>query len=244
VVNPLNEIPPVDPIQRIHDFARDLAYGVAKGLWSTRFNMRIEGTATNVLLWEIQAEDYRDVEQLYSKWDRPLPSPHTLLSFGYLQLLGTSRSQYVLTEKAFHLLNLPDSPPTVFISYKRNQSSALALLVESRLKNAGNPNPFVDKNLVAGDEWHGELEKRIRASKYFICLVGTLTLESEMVHKEIAWAVDARCTIISMWHGCKVNDGCPEALRTRHVIEVTGESALEYENAIIQLLNSMGYSTY
>lgn len=41
-----------------------------------------------------------------------------------------------------------------------------------------------------------------------------------------------------------MNSSAPEILQKRHAITVTPETALEYENAINQLLNAMGYSTY
>ncbi|MBK8029216.1 MAG: toll/interleukin-1 receptor domain-containing protein [Chloroflexi bacterium] len=151
---------------------------------------------------------------------------------------------FVLTEKALRLLEKPSAPPSVFISYKRDQSSPLALLVEARLRLAGNPNPFVDKLIVAGEGWRERLKGTIEQSKYFVCLVGKDTLQSEWVQKEIEWAAEASCTLISIWHGCEMDETCPAALRERHAITVTGESAREYETAISELLNALGYATY
>jgi hypothetical protein len=65
-----------------------------------------------------------------------------------------------------------------------------------------------------------------------------------MVLKEIQWAENAGCRIISIWHGCSIDATAPEVLRTHHAIQVTGESALEYETAVNQLLNALGYRTY
>ena len=121
---------------------------------------------------------------------------------------------------------------------------ALALLIEARLRMAGNPNPFVDKSLVAGQEWNKELEARVKSARYFIMLIGVETLDSSYVRDELTWAEQSHCTIISVWHGCKPGDTTPKSLSTRHAILVESESALGYETAINQLLNGLGYATY
>ncbi|MBN8639865.1 MAG: toll/interleukin-1 receptor domain-containing protein [Anaerolineae bacterium] len=182
------------------------------------------------------------------KWNHRYPPAALLQTFGYIELSTITKTAtgigYLLTEKALRLLEKPSAPPSVFISYKRDQSSPLALLVEARLRLAGNPNPFVDKLIVAGEGWRERLKGTIEQSKYFVCLVGKDTLQSEWVQKEIEWAAEASCTLISIWHGCEMDETCPAALRERHAITVTGESAREYETAISELLNALGYATY
>jgi hypothetical protein len=158
---------------------------------------------------------------------------------------GYPVTNYVLPPKALQLLEKPVQAPGVFISYSRKDSSAFALLVEARLRIVGVPDVFIDKKITAGDEWAEHLEERIREARYFICLVGPNTLRSSVVGQEVEWAVQAGCRIISIWHGgAKITDSAPEALRKRHAISVTEESAREYETAISELLNSMGYRTY
>ncbi|NDJ76094.1 MAG: TIR domain-containing protein, partial [Chloroflexi bacterium] len=88
------------------------------------------------------------------------------------------------------------------------------------------------------------IKDTIKQSKFFVCLIGPKTLDSEMVRQEIQWAEESGCMIISIWHGCEIGDDCPEVLRERQAIQVTGESAREYETAVNTLLNSLGYSTY
>lgn len=252
-----HELPaPTDPIERVHAFARDLAYGVAQGWWTSKFILQ---TLNDLRGYEsFFPDDHSDKDQFddltNKKWASGQPSEYLLISFGYLipleeiRHVGVKKSvrqeTYLITEKAMRLLEKPSTPPSVFISYKRDQSSPLALLVEARLRLVGNPNPFVDKNIVAGDGWHGRLKDTIQQSKYFVCLIGKETLKSEWVQKEIAWAAEAGCTLISIWHGCEMGDDCPAALRERHAITVTGESAREYETAISELLNALGYATY
>jgi hypothetical protein len=242
--NPFDQPAPTEPIKRAHAFAYDLAYGVAQGFWDVQFQLKRMGDRT---IWHIYAEntwDGRDPANalLGDKWNNNPPSPSLLSALGYLDSFGGEL--YSLSEKALSLLEAPPHPPDVFISYKRDQSSAFALLIEARLKIAGNPNPFLDKNILAGEEWHGHLESAIKQSEFFICLIGPKTLESDMVKQEIAWAEEAGCRIISIWHGCTISDDAPEVLKQRQVIQVGGHSALEYETAVNQLLNSMGYSTY
>jgi hypothetical protein len=244
-----HELPaPEDPIEQVHAFARDLAYGVTQGWWTTQFSLKGEEHGE---LWLYYGEQTGQIYFAWSnlvtvKWQNFVPPYSLLLSFGYIQTLENTPtpSRVFLTRAALDLLKTPSAPPSVFISYKRDQSSAFALLVEARLRLVGNPNPFVDKNIVAGDGWHGRLKDTIQQSKYFVCLIGKDTLQSEWVQKEIAWAAAAGCTLISIWHGCAMDETCPAALRERHAITVTGESAREYETAISELLNALGYATY
>src|SRR5262249_7958909 len=140
-------------------------------------------------------------------------------------------------------LEKPTVAPSVFISYRRNQSSALGLLIVARLKAVGVPNPFIDMVIDPGAEWHALLEKTIRQSRYFIALIGPGTLESPYVRNEIAWAlITPDQVIIPCWHG-GFNPGpdYPAALGTRNAIRLKEESAQEYELALIKLLNRMGY---
>ncbi|NDJ51516.1 MAG: toll/interleukin-1 receptor domain-containing protein [Chloroflexi bacterium] len=236
IENPHKRPAPNDALDRVHEFARDLAYGAAQGLWATQLQWR---------------EFYRNSEffrHLNEKWDMEVPSEYLMLSMGYITLLETNSvigTTYLLADKAFDLLEQPTTPPNVFISYRRADSSALALLVEARLKLAGNPNPFIDKNIMAGDDWSEHLKERVREARYFVLLIGQTTLDSPEVLRELRWAEEFDCTIISIWHaGRKVDESTPTVLKSKHAIFVTTESALGYETAINQLLNSLGYATY
>lgn len=239
--NPFDNEAPSEIVARAHDFARDLAYGASLGLWHARIYWR------QLLDADISKHSRVFAEYLRPKWGTEFPSEYLLLSFGYFQNYGTEagHSIYLLTEKAFQLLERPSAPPNVFISYRRHDSSAFALLVEARLRLVGNPNPFVDKNLVPGEEWNTQLKQQIKSSRYFICLIGKTTLESPYVLQEIDWAAESACTIISVWHnGARISATVPEVLQKRHAITVTEENALGYEMAVNQLLNGIGYPTY
>ena len=238
--NPFELPAPTDLLDRVRAFARDLAYGAATGLWHTKLYW---GRIRNPEI--ANANNY--AQHIHPKWGTDIPSEYLLLSFGYIETYETEagQSSYLLTDKAFQLLEQPATAPNVFISYRRRESSAFGLLLEARLRLAGNPNPFIDKNLVPGSEWNARLKQQIQQSRFFILLIGKTTLDSSYVIQELEWAVESQCTIISVWHaGARVDDSTPEFLRSRHAITVTEENALGYETAVNQLLNSLGYSTY
>jgi hypothetical protein len=239
--NPFLQPAPTDVLSRTREFARDLAYGAATGLWHTKIRWQ--------QLYNPQMSDVSKVfeEHLRPKWGIEFPSEFLLLSFGYLQVYNDESmySIYLLTDRAFQLLEQPSTPPNVFISYRRSESTTFGLLIEARLRLAGNPNPFIDKNLVPGAEWNAQLKQQIQQCRYFIVLIGKTTLESPHVMQEIQWAVESNCTIISILHNSFVmGDSVPDILKNRHAISVTAENALGYETAVNQLLNSLGYSTY
>jgi len=239
--NPFNLVVPEGVIARVHAFARDLAYGATRGLWDTQIHWR------KLLNPDISKHSKVFSQHLGPKWGTDFPSEYLLLSFGYFEVFQreSGHSVYLLTTKAFQLLETPSTPPSVFISYRRRDSSAFALLVEARLRLAGNPNPFVDKNLIPGDEWNNQLKAQIQSCRYFIVLVGPTTLLSQNVIREINWAVESESTLISVWHGGVVmNENVPDMLKSRHAITITEETALGYETAINQLLNALGYATY
>jgi hypothetical protein len=245
--NPHQLDAPTDFLVRIQDFARDLAYGVAAGLWENRFYIgqrsRLSEMGSSdyfgpVMLWAYGTNDPIS-EFLIKKWDMREPAFNLLKTMQYVEADGS------LSEKAFNLLLTPQQPPKIFISYRRVQSSAFALLIEARLRLAGNPNPFLDKKLVPGEEWHARLEETIQNIDTFICVIGPDTLNSRYVLKEIEWAEQRGCRIIPVWHGItELPTDAPATLSTPHAIRVLEESALAYENAMTELLNALGYPTY
>ena len=167
-----------------------------------------------------------------------------LEAHGYLE---KGRGEYSLTRSAFDLLQETD-PYNIFISYRRLDSSALALLVLARLKEHDLV-PFVDMALEAGGNWHADLEDRIKGCDYFIILLGEVTLESEMTVKEIGWAVESERMIIPIWHSgfdikCKkwvdVPANVMSAIQQTNAIIVHDESASGYNMAIVELLNRFG----
>lgn len=157
---------------------------------------------------------------------------------------------YLLTEKAYALLDTPLTPPKVFISYRRGVSTVLGLLIEARLKALSSElNPYIDKFLEAGKPWETQLKKRIEDCSTFISLVGSEDSFSENVMNEIRWAMIAGKPIVSIWHG-ELNEIkpslCPDDeladyLARHHAILVKGKEAIDYETAITLLENELHY---
>ena len=254
--NPLNLPAPIDPVQRIHDFARDIAYGAVNGIWSSKLLIRRSEGKEWWRNWDSKIE-YTNNEKIEvfdkfrkEKWNSENPSAELLISFEYVtirEVKGHGSYDCQLTPKAFtHYLEKPFSPPSVFISYKQDQSSALALLIEARLKlQDTNINVFIDKLLQAGDDWEQRLENTVRGSRFFVVLISKETLASATIQKEIKWAYDAGCTIIAICHNSyKIDVDFPTELKGKQAIMIERESAKHYESAISDLLNGMGYSTY
>jgi hypothetical protein len=238
--------PPENSFEQIHTLARDLAYGALHGLWGPKLSVAFVGGGQYSWISHDGSTGSID-EYLEEKWKNEHPPANLLVSFGYFQWLGerdTGTNVYILTQKAFSLLEQPTAPPSVFISYRRNQSSALGLLVVARLRAVGIENPFIDMNIDPGAEWHALLEKTVRQSQFFVALIGPGTLDSPYVRQEIEWAAgNANTHIIPLWHNGYAGDGDNmEALSSKNAIRIKEESAEEYELAMIKLLNRLGYT--
>lgn len=262
--NPLEQDIPADPIERVHRFARDLAYGAAQGLWGTKFQinyMRGEEWLSLTYLKGVDC-DVNFVPYLETKWENDNPTSDLMESYGYMSVVERFESgnrSYLLTPRAFALLEKPTAPPSVFISYARRQSSALALLIEARLKlEDRNLRAFIDKDIPLGDEWRDVLEARITASQYFVLLLNMETLASKPVAEEIEIALRTpMCKIIPICHGgyrfgAEYNMALGERalsvemidiLATKNALVVETESAASYEDKVNRLLSRLGYST-
>jgi TIR domain len=269
--NPLEQKAPEDPIERVHEFARDLAYGALKGYWDSKI------TIDESEKWDYLAELARrpDDEKFHAKWNTSVPSFSLLVSFEYLDkiaergkksgaaftIVDTSfEVDYVLTPKAFALLEKPTNPPKIFISYARKHSSPLALLIEARLKLEDRRlGVFIDKDTPLGEEWRDTLKERIESCEYFICLLTAGTLVSKPVSDEITIAIHTPdCKIIPICHNGYdfekpysedlfgnriISPDTLETLSTKNALIVETESAASYEDKINRLLNRLGYST-
>lgn len=181
-------------------------------------------------------------------------------------LTATQRLRAVTAHAPLAAANAP-----VFIAYSTGESSALALLIEARLRFAGVPTTYMDKTLH-GDQRIEQIEGWIKDCRYFVAIVGPQTLESGIVLREIEWAAEAQCAIVSLWHGvapkAPVKTGllsgptdsltfsihkAPnymtqskgyEILKSRQMINVDGLNAASYESAVNRLLNGFGFQTY
>lgn len=262
--NPLEQSAPIDPVERVHTFARDLAYGATQGKWGTKFQvnfMRGEEWYSLTYLQGVDS-DANFIPYLENKWGNAHPTSDLMESYGYVtlaQLFESGNKSYLLTAKAFALLEKPTTPPSVFISYARRTSSALALLIEARLKlEDRNLRAFIDKDIPLGDEWRDVLEERITASQYFVCLLTMDTLTSKPIAEEIDIALRTpTCKIIPICHnGYRFSNPFPaelgeralsasmiDTLATKNALVVDTESAASYEDKVNRLLSRLGYST-
>lgn len=261
--NPLEQQVPEDKMQQVEHFARDYAYCVLNELCEP--SIVASTSLDGVERWDGWGSG-SFFEHTKDKW-KSHPSIWVLTVLGYFE--ETKQGRFTITDKAFKLLENPITIPTIFISYGHEQSSALALLIEARLKYADSQiGVFIDKSITPGDEWHAHLQEQVEASEYLVCLLGQsltqdndgnvitkTTIASPYVRQEIQWALDAKKTIIFICHdGYHLPSEQGEldektweiiqALSTKQGIFVDAESAEEYEFAVNKLLNALGYATY
>lgn len=264
---PIREI----PMAQVKLLAKELAEGATLGIWeanieSQRFIRmelptdnanslyRILNKENNELIKYTKSQsDYQNhplwkvALYLEERWENHCPHFSLLLNNSYIEL---PQRFLKITDKSFNLLNEVEEA-TVFISYKRSESSAFALLANNTLKQHG-IEPFIDMQLEPGDDWHAELEEHIKNSDYFIILLGNETLNSEVTVKEIQWAIEGNVTLIPIWHNGfefdtekweDLPDEVSQALSSTHTIRVLEENPLTYDTALRELLNRFGIST-
>ncbi|MCD4687431.1 MAG: toll/interleukin-1 receptor domain-containing protein [Anaerolineae bacterium] len=250
--NPLEDPVPDDPVQRVHAFARLLAFGAVQGLWAA------EVRTEHRKIW-FDEKTGKSLEILLPlQWKYAIPDISLLASFSFLERthfdrkLGNEIDYYILTPKAFDLLSQP-APTSIFISYRRKSSSMLALLVFARLK-AIDFYPFLDiQDIGVGDNWHAWIEDQVIESENLICLLSPDTLaESEWVRKEIALALQHNRQVIPIWHNGFDAGTLDKAVKTfpeltglvnTSAIEIDEDSknlVEEYNNAMNKLLNRFG----
>lgn len=250
---------PQNAMARARLLAREFAEGAADGVWSATISHFRGGiNHKEVILYLLCRWQGMALSEAFPFWEANdlsviseriwlgggTPGLDLLVSNGYLEF---GNNIYQITKAAFDLIEETE-PANIFISYRRKDSSAFALLVLARLKAEG-LEPFLDLALVPGEDWRAGLRERIHKYDYFIALIGAETLTSEVVIEEIAWALEAKLTIIPIWHNgfsYKSDDwrslppAVDEALRMRHTIRVLEENPLSYNNAIVELLNRFG----
>ena len=128
--NPLEQPAPEDPIARVHEFARDLAWGVLNGKWNGVFSK------TNLNVKRLsEPYNYRNpnielILYIKRKWSDEQPDVELMQSFEYFTVTQESlvprgnltrlgEPGYRLTPKAFALLEMPTfSPYDATVTYK------------------------------------------------------------------------------------------------------------------------------
>lgn len=258
---------PDHPMTRVQTMAKEMAEGAVERLWlpSLRFTgamhpsrlieevaRRVDqnphlplSSSTHIALGLQEEEGVKKfLKYVAFRWKLDYPDLELLAVNGYISM--PSGTSFSILKPAFDLLTEAE-PSTIFISYRRKDSSAFALLILKSLKER-RLNAFLDMALIPGENWHAELEKRVKAYDYLIALIGRDTLKSEVCLREIGWALEAGLTIIPVWHNgfnFQANKwGIPaeigHLLATTHAIAVKEESASGYNTAIVELLNLFG----
>lgn len=162
---------PSDRLEQVRRCAYDIAWGALHGYWDNFFirSLKRDGELN---LGKYLKDVWGQVNDIYLV-------PEILEAFGYLAKSTRGGDTFEITEKAFLLLEKP-RPLSIFISYRRQISSALAMLIWSELRVDGFK-PFLDiRDINTGDIWHGMLETKVRESNVFIVILGqSMLLEAE-----------------------------------------------------------------
>jgi len=238
---------PPGAMARVRTLAKEMAEGAAESVWPAQFELGTRDQETG----RIRANPDSLTHYFERRWENDIPDIRLLEQNAYLEVANRDRfwSTYIVGKDAFALVEDVE-PYNVFISYRRADSSAFALLLMIKLQQAG-LNPFLDLALVPGEDWNEALKNRIGACDFFVVLLGPTTLESQVVRDEIGYAIEAKKTIIPMWHNefeyqsgewADVSVAVDRALSYSHTIRVIKEGPLEYNNAVLELLNRFGYT--
>ncbi len=225
---------PQHPMARVRVLARELAEGITYSLW-----------AAQIPLPQYLTDDAHYINRYFvERWDGQPPDFSILQSLGYLS--PGQQHHFEITRVAFDLLEKSImSAIQVFISYRREESSAFALLVDSSLREVG-VDVFLDtESLLYGDNWRKTIQHNIAQREYFLLLVGTTTLNSEIIRWEIRQAVTHQSVIIPIVH-----NGYQQILRSgeaeqseilkwlngKHTLYVEKEDPNQYRQTINYLL--------
>lgn len=188
---------PGNPAARCRLLAIELAEGLSYGFFPA--DIPIPQAADLASPRPIEQRTFLE-RYFVERWQGSPPDFSLMQISGYLvpsQRFGF----YTITRAALDLLDRQiASAVKVFISYRRQESSAFALLIYERLRNVG-VDIFLDmEKLTLGQNWLEEIEHNIRSRQYFIIVLGPTTLQSEFVRKEIEFAALSDCQVIPIWH--------------------------------------------
>lgn len=224
--------------------ASELAEGVAYGFWQAEIAI-----PNSERLGEERDDSQRTFLEQYfvRRWRSSPPDVSFLLISGYL-VPSAREGHFTITKAALDLLDKQIySMVKVFISYRRDESSAFALLLHDRLTALG-VDVFLDmESLMYGENWRRALESNIEERDYFVLLLGRKTLTSQMVLQEIAWAYKHHLAIIPIWHNGfryapkpALEKQIPAVLKSlltdTHTLVVEKENPEQYDYTIHRLL--------
>jgi hypothetical protein len=245
---------PNNPLAKYRTIAKELADGILTTILPKEiFVMRFEKGPVSRKEEVFRIQPKFVTEYLKRRWGSKELDWDLLRSVGYIESHESSENNlqrqvnYSLTERAYLLLDDQETT-SVFISYRRAESSAFALLILSRLKSVG-VNAFVDMSLQPGENWQMGIKERIQNYDVFIMVLSTMTLTSIEVLRELKWALEAGLEIIPIWHNgfhyqdtdwSSLSVEVQQVLTKTHTIRVLEESASGYNTAIVELLNRFG----
>jgi hypothetical protein len=189
--------PPDKPIDRVRVLAQELADGAYAELWDTNFLAPYELYGERRNEGRFVPRDKNQGNYLSQRWNDNFPDLALLVAKNYLD--KTDSSHFSITDLAFQLVQEAVTA-SVFISYSRRDSSALALLIRSRLREKGISDAFIDMTIPAGADWEHRIRNEIKNSDSFILLLGKTSLLSVAVCKEILWASEYNRELIPIWH--------------------------------------------
>ena len=246
-IRSLPELPSND-IARIRLLAKELASGVHWDLWPAT----IVTLPSDTVGGELVPLDTNLSEYLRERWGDSNVGRRLTLLQGHGFVNRARYDTFRVSGDAFDLLHEREAhfgedgivAYDTFISYRRAESSAFALLVNNTLDGHGLM-PFVDMSLELGEDMHSGLKERVKQCTYFIVLIGRKTLESMWTVREISWALEFDKPFWPIWHNDfsflrdewpDLPDDVVEAVERRNAIVVAEESANGYRNAISEML--------
>ncbi|MCE2488998.1 MAG: toll/interleukin-1 receptor domain-containing protein [Anaerolineae bacterium] len=254
---------PANPMAQVRTLARELAEGASHGQWSPKLRL-YKGMRNDILeirtenvrryiseRWQISPiEKYRE-QNVFPNQARVLFE--LLFAINFLREPADNRSLiFEIEQRSFDLLEERD-PETIFISYRRSESSAIALLTLRYLK-LHNLEAFLDLAIDPGENWHASLEEKIEFCDFMVLILGKTTLSSMNVCKEILWALTKEKDVIPIrqpdfdfdcieWPSdlpAVSREEISKKVNLTNAIRVIEESALEYHKAMTALLNRFG----
>lgn len=252
--------------KRIEFLAKALAAGASIDRWTPKFKIIINAKGEEKwLAFGIEKYSENLQEYLNTQWGFQQPQISFLHASGYVApikefvMAQKGWPQYILTPKAISLLDVPLEQPNVFISYKRGEGTALALLVLARLQARGVENPFLDLRLRISEDWDEEIEKAIINANTFIGILTPKSLESDFIKKEIAvascdsykkfvwinhtdWKLTYPNKYLDEIHNDAPHMTFKDFIGKTHWAVITDDSAKQYNATMDEMLQDLGYA--
>lgn len=231
--------PPADELSRCELLAIELVEGQSLIFWDAQI---AEPNRKNLMRMKVSVEQLGFLQYYYYK--RWRGNPPDLKRLQELNLLDDSLSllpaAYRLYEQ--HLRR----QIKVFVSYKRSESSVLALYLHEKLEDCGYTSFLDVQSIQAGENWKFALQRSIQDCNYFVLLIGKKTFGSSVVVQEIKWAFANNMTIIPIWHNgfnyqfSSDHPIMPQAFKNlltdTHTLIVHPENPAQYKQAISDLM--------